>query len=69
MAIFQTHPCKVQVSVEEAAAQRGDPGEHRPPLHVVGNGPEDREVALSRCVVVGLLCSPLLLRTWGLCLR
>lgn len=57
MTTFQTHPCKVQVSVEEAAAEGGDPGEHRPPLHVVGNSPENRAAALSRCVAVCMLCS------------
>lgn len=37
----QHYPCVVEVSVQEAAAQRGDPGEHRPPLDVVCYGPEE----------------------------
>lgn len=34
-----TDPSEVQVSVEEAAAQRGDPGEDGPPLYVVSHSP------------------------------
>lgn len=40
--VFCTHPSEVQVSVQEAAAQRGDPGENAPPLYVVSDSPEKR---------------------------
>lgn len=46
--VFSTDPGEVQVSVQEAAAQRGDPGENAPPLDVVSDGPEERERAEGR---------------------